>query len=435
MWIFGTLWETYHMNREGRLRVAYVGPVPIQGGGAAGAAWLVVQGLAAQGCEIDCFLTTIPCKVPTELHALSGVRIVHLDTGWRWDRWYSNNRVSQVLTGNLANAVGRRRLSRKIVSFHEERPYDVLYQFSTIEVFGLRRLLDRLPPLVIHPSTHMAGELSWFRAERQLARRCEPWHRLLLVEAILAYRAHRQRRDIHLAAHVIAISRTFGDALVRDYGINPAIVTVVPNPINLQVFSPKHADFSDRKLQIGCVSRISARKGIELIIELSDRLADRAEDVELQLVGAHTLWSDYRPLIMELNPSVAHYRGPLPHSELPDFFSGLEVLVHAAKYEPFGLTVAEALACGTPVVATDQVGAAEGVDSDCCPVVPISDIDALERAVRAMLDVMDSIRGNGIRTTARLEAERLFSPDRVAADIAKVLVMSSKDPQRVARGK
>jgi glycosyltransferase involved in cell wall biosynthesis len=333
----------------------------------------------------------------------------------------------KVLTGNFASALGRRRLSREVASAHANRPYDVLYQFSTIEVFGLRRFLDRLPPLVVHPSTHMAGELSWFRAERNLARRCEPWHRLLLVEALLTYRAHRQRRDIHHAAHVIALSTAFGQALVRDYGIDPAAVSVVPYPVDLQEFSPRHADRSDRKLRIGCVSRIAARKGIELIIELSHRLSDRADDVELQLVGDYSLWSDYRPLLSDLNPAVASYHGPLPHPELPDFYSGLDVLVHAAKYEPFGLVIAEALACGTPVVTSDQVGAAEGVDNACCAVVPPNEVDELERAVRAMLEQMGSTASGKIRSAARIDAERLFSPDRVAMVIVKVLTEASKN--------
>jgi glycosyltransferase involved in cell wall biosynthesis len=342
--------------------------------------------------------------------------------------------MMKVLTGNLAGAIGRRRLSREVASAHAHHPYDVLYQFSTIEVFGLQRFLDRLPPLVVHPSTHMAGELSWFRAERDLARRCEPWHRLLLVEAFLAYRARRQRRDIHLADHVIALSRTFGEALVRDYAIDPAAVSVAAYPVDLREFSPRHADRSDRKLKIGCVSRIAVRKGIDQIIELSDRLSDRADDVELQVVGDHSLWSDYRPLLQDLNPTVASYRGPLPHRELSDFYSGLDVLVHAAKYEPFGLVIAEALACGTPVVTTDQVGAAEGVERTCCAIVPSSEVDALEWAIRRMLERMGSAASDSIRSAARIEAERLFSPDRVATRIVEILTKASETPRHVTSG-
>lgn len=408
-------------------RIAYVGPAPTPGGGVAGAAWLIVRGLAELGCAVDCFLTGIPGDVSAQLHTLPGVRVVHIDTRWRWDRWYSRGRMMTVLTGNVATAVGRRRLTRELASAHDDRPYDVLYQFSTIEVFGLRRSLDRLPPLVMQPSTHIAGELSWFRAERELARRCEPRSRLMLVDAFLAYRARRQRHDIHLAGHIIAISRAFGKALVCDYGIDPAKLSVVPYPIDLEEYSYRTVDRANRKLQIGFVSRISARKGIETITELSHRLSDCAGDVELQLVGGHTLWSDYRPLLSDLNPTVATYRGPLPHDELPNYFSRLDVLLHPAKYEPFGLVIAEALACGTPVVATDQVGAIEGVNRTCCAVVPNSDIDGLEEAVRAMLERMRSDESEGTRAAARGEAERLFSPDLIAKGIMDVLIAVSGD--------
>ena len=45
----------------------------------------------------------------------------------------------------------------------------------------------------------------------------------------------------------------------------------------------------------------------------------------------------------------------------------------------------EALACGVPVVATNEVGAAEHLDPSVCTVVPDGDLDALEAAVRAEL--------------------------------------------------
>lgn len=408
-----------HDAADAGLRIAWVGPTPRRGGGAAGCAWDVVSGLADLGCEIDCFLVGDHDQLPRELHTLPGVRVVNLDTGWRYDRWYSNNPITKVFTGLAASAEGRRRLASILVEQHKTHPYDVVYQFSTIELFGLRRHLASLPPLVLHPSTHAAGELRGVRAERHLAARCEPRWRRMAVEALLLTRSRKQRRDIRCADRVIAISDRFGRHLVADYGVAHSRISIVPNPVDLDELRPaERAPEGVRR--VAFIGRISARKGIDAVVELSHRLADLEGEIVLDIVGAETLWSDYRPLLADLHPGLARVRGHLHRAELAELLTEVDVLVHPATFEPFGLTVAEALASGVPVVVTDEVGAAEDVSPECCIVAPTGDVDALERGVREMLDRLDS-DGTAVRRRARAEAERLFSPDHVAVGVLEVL--------------
>lgn len=398
---------------DGVLRLAWIGPAPRPGGGAAGCAWLVVQGLANRGCEVDCFLTDDPDDLPPALFKFKGVRVVNVDTGWRYDRWYSRGPMTKVLTGFAARAWGRRRLGSLIIQQHGIRPYDVLYQFSTIELFGLRSRLSKLPPLVLHPSTHAAGELRGMRAERHLSARCEPIWRRMIVEALLAFRTACQRRDIRLAAKVLAISRRFADHLIADYGVDPDCVSVVPNPIDLDALQA--VDRPSQERHIAFISRMSVRKSVEVIIELSHRLADLEGGLVLDLAGAETLWSDYRPLLDDLHSGIARSHGYLHRPELMSLLAEADVLVQPASFEPFGLTVGEALACGVPVVASNEVGAAEDVSSECCILVPPGDAGALNNAIREMLDRLDGAEGPEVRRRARAEAERLFAPDHVAA--------------------
>lgn len=415
-------------DRSAPLRIAWIGPPPCPGGGVAGCAWLVVAALAHGGCEVDCYLATSHEEIPSGLAALHGVRIVNFDTGWRCDRWYSDHAVTKVLTGQAAAAWGRKRIASLLAEQQELRPYDVVYQFSTIEVFGLHRYLDRLPPLVLHPETHMAGELRWVRRERHLASRCQPRWRRLVAEALLTVRLRRQRRDIHLASQVIAISKRFGEHLVADYGLDPNRLSIVPNPINLDELCPAAGARTGGPWRVAFVSRMSARKGLELVIELSCRLADLEGEVMIDLVGAETLWSDYRPLLADLDAGVARYHGYMGRADLVSFLQAADLLIQPAKYEPFGLTVGEALACGVPVVVTDEVGAAEGVSAECCATVPAGDVDALEKAVRAMLERLAGEEGPVMRRVARTEAERLFAPDHVARLAFDALSLAAGTP-------
>lgn len=84
------------------------------------------------------------------------------------------------------------------------------------------------------------------------------------------------------------------------------------------------------------------------------------------------------------------------------------------------LTVGEALACGTPVVITDVVGAGDYVSGPAVVKVPINDADALEAAVRTMLERIRA-GGVGLRYEARRQAKKRFSTELVVRQIEEAL--------------
>jgi glycosyltransferase involved in cell wall biosynthesis len=282
----------------------------------------------------------------------------------------------------------------------------------------LRRFRNRLPPIVVHPEVHAAGELRWFLRERRLAR-FEPISRRTLVLTLLATRTAVQRRDARLVRRIVAPSNVFATALRDDYGLVPDRLAVVPNPIDLTRFAPTALGTSpDQPLRLLFVSRLALRKGLELIVELSHRLDDLAGSVVIEIVGDRSLWSDYRPLLAGLNKRVGVYRGPIEPRALPDVYRQGDALLQPSHYEPFGLTVGEALATGLPVVASSVVGAAEHVDEACCRLFPAGDIGSFEAETRRLIKDLQSNVGERLRVTARAEAERLFSTKTVGRALA-----------------
>ena len=401
------------------LHIAFLTPVPSEDGGATGVATDVLVGLATLGHRIDCFIAGYELALPERLTSQSNLSFVWAKSRWRWDRWYSRTRLGAFLSGLLARAWAFVRLRREIVAKHERDAYDVIYQFSNIETAGVPRSLLKTVPLVIHPETHIAGELRWFRRERHLARRCEPWHRRVLVELMLITRTVIQRRSIGAATLVICISEVFRDHLVADYKVPRERTRVIPNPVRLQRFQP--AEKSARQPPVLLVlGRISVRKGIDQIIDLSHELVARGIEARIRIVGAESLWSDYRPLLHGLHPANAEYVGSVAPREISDELKNCDVLVQASKYEPFGLTVAEALAAGVPVVATDEVGAAERVSRVVCAVVPADNAKRLTDAVQEML-VRLQADGGHTKEIARREARRLFACADICRDISDAL--------------
>ncbi len=405
------------------LHIAWLGAGPSvkESGGVPGVAKELVTGLAAQGHRIDCFLPAADRGLPAELLELENVRFVRGTSEWRYGRWYSRGPIGIFLSGLLTRATGSLRLRREVLRRHRRDPYDVLYQFSNIESLAVPARLRGKVPLVIHPETHIAGELRFLWRERRLSLRCEPKRRFAVAAATMAVRSVVQRRTVRRADLLICISGVFRDHIHRDYGFPLERTVVVPNPIRLERFTEPRLDRGlgspPRLLVLG---RVSARKGIEDVVAVARELLSRGSPVRVRVVGGATLWSDYRPLLEDLPAQNAEYVGRVAPPDVPAELIGADLMLQAAKYEPFGLTVAEGLACGLPVVATSEVGAIEGVDRAVVAEVPPGDVRAITDAVERLLAGLEANAG-GLRADARHEAERLFATGHVCEAISAAL--------------
>ncbi len=403
------------------MRVAWLGPAPNDEGGVPYVATQLLAGLAATGMEIDCFVAAEEAQLPRRLLGVPGLRLFCEAPRWRPGAWYSRTQLGTFLTGQGARALAQSRLARLLAQRHAERPYGVYYQFSQIELGSVRRLRDALPPIVLHPEVHMAGELHWHRAEAALARRSESGARHLAVRAMLAARAATQRRDVGLARLVVCPSRRFGEHLGADYGVAAQRMAVVPNPIDLERFAPGTRAAGGPPYTLLFVARMAVRKGVEMVVGLSERLADLAGHVRIRVAGNRGLWTDYRALLADLDGRVGEYVGPVAPHELPDLYRASHAVIAPSRYEPFGLTVGEGLACGLPAVASDEVGAVEGIDARVSRVFPAGDLDGFEAAVRELVAELDRDGSGELARLARAEAQRAFAPATVAGQLAREL--------------
>jgi glycosyltransferase involved in cell wall biosynthesis len=403
------------------LRIAWLGAVPgrAESGGVPGVATELLHGLARLGHQIDCFFPGAARELPPRLAEDERLCFIWGTSGWRWHRWYNKTRIGLAVTGLLARALASVRLRRDVARRHRARPYDVIYQFSNIESLGVPARLKRAVPLVLHPETHSAGELRFLLAERRLSLRCQPRHTYAIVLATLAVRTVVQRVKIRRADLLVCISSVFRDHLIRDYGFPPEKTVVIPNPVRLERFDHLRRRLTNPPTVL-VLGRVAARKGIEDVVALAGLLRERGIDVRLRVVGGPGLWSDYTRLLEQLPAETAEYVGRVHPSRIPDELAGSDVLVQASKYEPFGLTVGEALAAGVPVVATSEVGAIEGVDPSVVAEVAPGDVAAIASAVEETLMRLRSGREE-IGSRARAEAERLFAPATVCARISTAL--------------
>jgi glycosyltransferase involved in cell wall biosynthesis len=416
------------------LRIAWLGLTPLETGGAPGAATDLLQGLGALGHRIDCFLPGDGHKQPARLGENQNIGFVWKASYWHWNRWYSRAKAAAFLTGLLARGLVSLQLRREVTRRHRQEPYDVLLQASSLESLSVPSRLTPTVPLVIFPQTHAAGELRGLIAERRLSVRCQPRYIFVLVAVMMFLRALVQRSAIRRASLLVCISSVFRDHLIHDYRFPKEATVVIPNPVRLDRFVP-----ADRQLNapptVLVLGRIAVRKGIDDVVALARKLAQRGADVRFRIVGGPSLWSDYTKLLEDLPQENSDYGGRIPPAQIPQELARSDILLQASKYEPFGLTVAEALAAGVPVVATTEVGAIEGVDRSVVGVVRPGDVEGMAEAVTEMLD---RVRRSPVETSAiaRAEATRLFAPEVVCEQLSLALgrLIDGAVPDRASAG-
>lgn len=207
-----------------------------ESGGVPGVATDLLQGLARRGHRIDCLLPGRARELPERVRGEENIAFVWGTAERHRKRWYNRTRITAFASGLLARGVASVRLRREVLRRHRQEPYDVIYQFSTIETVAVPARLARSTPLVIHPETHAAGELRYLIRERRLALRCQPLHGYLISVAVMGVRALVQRRSIGRARLLVCISSVFRDHLVNDYGYPLQRTVVIPNPVRLARF-------------------------------------------------------------------------------------------------------------------------------------------------------------------------------------------------------
>ena len=403
------------------MRIAWLGEAR-DGGGVPGMGALLLEGLLDLGVLIDYYTTDAMDDLPAAIRNRPNFQLVRTERRWEWGRWYSRKPYRAFISGTIARVRAYGRLTRMLIERNARQRYDCIFQLSQTELFELGKAVRDLPPIVVYPCVHAAGELTWHRRESRYALQSERAALHYLTRMILRYRSGKQSKDVQIPALVIGMSRRFNELTARDYGIDPARQAVLYHPI--RTATPDALPLADRPdsgpIRMLYVSRISVRKGVEQIIELSRRLDDLAGKVQIDVIGDRTQWSDYRAHLKELNPRTARSLGGLPHAATMAAYENADILLLPSMYEPGGLVVGEALSRGLCAVVSDEVGSGEPVDERVSRKFPAGDMDAFERQTRVLVADLQS-RRRELREAARVQAIEHFAPDKIARRLLDLL--------------
>jgi glycosyltransferase involved in cell wall biosynthesis len=162
------------------------------------------------------------------------------------------------------------------------------------------------------------------------------------------------------------------------------------------------------------VGTLEPRKNLPMLLHAFDRLLARAgtrsAELDLVTVGGRG-WRD-RELLLELDRRLPSGRvravGYVPEADLVALYGGAEVLAYPSHFEGFGLPSLEAMACGTPVVASD-VSALREVSGGAAILVPPGDEAALAFSIAALVEdpaARAAARARGLERAAHFRWEK-----------------------------
>ncbi len=158
--------------------------------------------------------------------------------------------------------------------------------------------------------------------------------------------------------------------LIALYNISDEKITVIPNIIDIHHFTPLQKPKNTRSFTILHVGRFERPKGVITLIRAFIEFAKINKNCRLIMVGQARGASFEHCLSLLKNADLiekVQYSGFVPYEDLPKYYAKADVVVVPSEiYESFSYTVAQAMACNKPVIASKIGGIPETLDYGRC---------------------------------------------------------------------
>lgn len=296
------------------------------------------------------------------------------------------------------------------------RPYATIASWVAPLSSDLRRALNQDRPDAIFAQDYSSGK---FDTLLTIARRLHvpllAFHAGGLPERYTAMRVRKW--TLPRADCLIASSRRESTLLTDRFHVPAARVAIVLTPIDLDKFQPLDrndactaAGLDPARRYVLFVGRLSDQeKRISSLLRAFATVAEAYAETDLLIVGEGSDGAWLRELAIQIAPQRVRFLGWRSGADaLAPLYAAAECLALPSRREGFPTVVGEAMACGTPVIATDVGGVSELViDGATGWLLPPEDDAALTNGLRAVLG--DPQQAAAMRPQARARAEARVS--------------------------
>jgi starch synthase len=302
---------------------------------------------------------------------------------------------------------------------------------------GLRRELARSDAVVLQEYEEPRSDLlAWWALGRRLPVLASfqggipPWRPAPVEERL-------RRASVRRLAGVLVGSSDEADRVRSAYGLDPARVHRVLNPVDTAAWVPRDRQAARARLELSPTARVVAwhgrvdvrRKGLDVLVDAWRQVCTALPDADLQLllVGAGADEPELRDLLAGVRGVhwLAEYASA---GQVAERLAACDLWVSASRHEGLAVAPLEAMASGRAVVLSDAPGARDVVGSTGehgGTLVPCEDSRALAAAVLDALADPEGLHSRG--RAARRRVEEAFSVPAVGRQLAAAVAAACGD--------
>ena len=297
-----------------------------------------------------------------------------------------------------------RAFGRRIVKHLKHADYDVVHDNQSL-CYGLLELQKQGKTVVstIHHPVHLDRDLAL--AEQ------DTWYMRILIRRWYSF-IRMQEKVAKKLVHLITVSKS-SQTDIKKHFLRDA--NIIGNGVDTKVFkrNPNIEKISGRI--ITTTSSDQPIKGLKYLLEALGKIRDEFPHISLEIIGSLNADGECARLIksLDLKKNII-CSSQLSTLELVNRYSAAELFVCPSLYEGFGLPLAEAMACGLPVITTDG-GALPEVVGESGIVVKAGNRSAIVEALQNLL--RDNQRREYLSRHARQHILSHFCWQKVALDM------------------
>ena len=206
--------------------------------------------------------------------------------------------------------------------------------------------------------------------------------------------------------------------VLRHYGVRRLPCETIPVGVDTDRFFPLNLERVPNSLFF--LGRLEARKGIDFLIKTIPIVKEKLRDIQLFIGGDGVLKSYLDNFIKKNNlENNVHLLGTIDDAALNEWYNKVSVVIIPSVFEGFGLTAIEAMACGTPVIATD-VDALRDVIEDGANglLVPYNDTKMLSTKILYLL--ANKAERLKFSINGRKKVQTVYNWDNITQEILRV---------------
>ena len=288
---------------------------------------------------------------------------------------------------------------------------------NALEVFSARRLANfirRNEIEIIH--AHLAKDYPIGAVAARLAGK--PF---VFTRHVLFPMKRLQKYALQNVRGIIAPSKAVADSLRRQNLFPPEIISTIHNGIDPKRFTRANKNQKNQNADfiVGTIGHLAPIKGHDIFIRAAFNILQKRRNVRFIIVGEDKSRSgenrrEIESLIASLNlQSNVEISGWT--NDVRPFLQKFDLFVSAARSEPFGLVILEAMAARIPVIATRSEGATEIIEDETSGIlIPPENHEKMAQAILDLAD--DSARRELLGNAGRKRVEDYFSLEKMVSE-------------------